>query len=177
MILSTVFFGVKKKGGEFEMTSIESVIVMDMIGGSICFAKEYEDNRYYMDFVKLHKLLYLAQCYSLAKYNKKLFDNPVVIKDSGAYIDGICFVPAYYGFGKIELEMEDVVASVLFESLRGTVVGMILQKYGKLSTDEIVSFTKNTFAVSVYDLRNDVDREIDLELMYATGMEICGDFD
>ena len=155
------------------MNSIESLIIMDMIGGSICFAKKFGDDKYFMNFIKLHKLLYLAQCYSLAIRNKKLFDNPIVFDDSGPYVKGISFVPGLYGFGEIKSEMSNTTASILYKTLSKTIVGAILYKYGKLDTDEIVAFAKTTLAIKSFDLKNDIGKEIDCGLMYIAGLELC----
>ena len=43
-------------------------VAVDMLDKSIERGKK--DPNYYMDYVKLHKLLYLAQCYLSFKYQK-----------------------------------------------------------------------------------------------------------
>lgn len=106
------------------------------------------DSDYYMDFVKLHKLLYLGQCLHRFKWNMNLFEEEIIASDSGPYVRGLDFVLAICGFDKIK-NVDVLRERVYFfpiTFLRDETCEFILDNFGKCSTNEIVLMTKETMA-------------------------------
>ena len=81
---------------------------MAMVNRSIKLAQDYGDESYYMDFVKLHKLLYLAQCSMLAQYGRTMFDEKITAHHCGPYVEGIHFIPRMRGFGQINVPFSEM---------------------------------------------------------------------
>ena len=100
------------------------------------------DSNYYMDFIKLHKLMFLAQCYLNFKYGLNLFDDKITATDDGPYVDGINSVPAMCGFDIIK-NIDDLnqhlhhimpchIAHILpLPLLRDETLDLILDMFGK----------------------------------------------
>lgn len=134
-----------------------------------------EDSSYYMDFVKLHKLLYLGQCYLSFKYEMDLFNDKITANDDGPYVDGLKLIPAICGFDEIKTMDEFKLCKMtlpLTLSMDET-VDYILNKFGKYSTDEIVRLTKDTIGYQeVYD--KSCNNEINKELIIKTGKSLFG---
>ena len=61
-------------------------VAMKMVNHSIELKKKYGNDAYYMDFVKLHKLMYLAQCAMLANYGRPLFEEQITAYGCGPYV-------------------------------------------------------------------------------------------
>lgn len=106
------------------------------------------DNCYYMDFIKLHKLMYLGQCYHQYKWGMDLFEEDVILDGSGPYVDGMNLIPAKCGFDKIKeikaLEKDEFFFPLTL--LRNETCDFILNWFGRYSTMELVKLTKNTEA-------------------------------
>ncbi len=77
-------------------------IAITFVNMSIEEWKQSGNSCYLMDFMKLHKLMYLGQCYMLARYNRPLFDGEITAHFCGPYIEGINFVQGSRGFGLIK---------------------------------------------------------------------------
>lgn len=148
-------------------------IAVDMLDKSIERGKE--DPSYYMDFVKLHKLLYLGQCYLNFKYEMDLFMDKITANDDGPYIDGLKLIPAICGFGEIKTmdEFKQCKMTLPLTFSRVETVNYILDKFGKCSTDELVRLTKGTIGYQeVYD--KSCNNEINKELIIKTGKSLFG---
>lgn len=134
-----------------------------------------KDPSYYMDFVKLHKLLYLGQCYLSFKYEMDLFMDKITANDDGPYIDGLKLIPAICGFDEIKTMDEFKQCKMTFSLTlpREEAVNYILDKFGKYSTDELVRLTKDTMGYQeVYD--KSCNNEINKELIIKTGKNLFG---
>lgn len=134
-----------------------------------------EDPSYYMDYVKLHKLLYLGQCYLSFKYGMDLFNENITANEDGPYVDGLSLIPAICGFGEIKTmdEFKQCKMTLPLTFSRDETVDFILDKFGKYSTEEIVRLTKDTIGYQeVYD--KDCNNEINKELMIKTGKSLFG---
>lgn len=143
---------------------------------SIELAKE--DPRYYMDFVKLHKLMYLGQCYINYHYGMNLFEEKIMAMDVGPYIKGIEQVVVNCGFGEIKNidELKKYVLQMPLSFTRNETVDYILNVYGHYNTDEIVRISKNTIGWKTsYNESDDVPNEIDYILINQTGKQLFGD--
>jgi len=150
-------------------------VAVVMINKSISLSKEKNDESYYMDFIKLHKLLYLANCCILAKYSMKLFEDKVSAYRCGPYVDGIGFVPVIRGFGLIKEEIEGKYNQIPFLPIsysRSEVVDFILERYGRLTTDEIVELAKNTKAYREFEGQYEQHRTIMDNQMAESGKEL-----
>ncbi len=124
-----------------------------MLNKSIDLAAKEDNPAYYMDFIKLHKLLFLAQCFILGKYNMPLFEETIYARKCGPYVDGIGFIPGKRGFGKITEKIvadQDEIPFLPISYTREQAIDYILKKYGTLNTDEVVAITKKTSAYQEY---------------------------
>lgn len=131
-----------------------------------------EDSSYYMDFIKLHKLMYLGKCYLDCMYGIDLFEEDITANSDGPYIKGINSVPAVCGFGKITNidELKQYLKNdILPLSLsREEICDAILDMFGKYSTLELVRITKNTLAYkNCYSTNH--NNIMNKELMVKTG--------
>lgn len=118
-------------------------IAMMMINKSIHMAKQAGDDRYLMDFEKLHKLLYLGQCCMMSQYGRTLFEEDITAHRCGPYVDDMDFIPAKCGFGPISIPFpaSDFVvpaASCL------AVIDWVLETFGVWSTTDIIRYTIST---------------------------------
>ena len=130
---------------------------MAMVNLSIEMVKECGDESYYMDFVKLHKLLYLAQCSMLAQYGQTMYDEKVTAHQCGPYVEGIHFIPHERGFGRIESPFDER-AFVRPSYRRMKVIRQILEAFGGESTEDLIQRTKETLAYcAVADLIGEHD--------------------
>lgn len=114
---------------------------MTMVNKSIELAKTNES--FYMDFVKLHKLLYLAQCRMLEQYGRTMFDERITARQCGPYIEGLHFIPSKRDFGEIKIPFSDN-EFVQPSYRRMKVIEQVLEEFGKLSTDELIQYTKES---------------------------------
>lgn len=152
-------------------------VAVAMINRSIYLAEEKKDERYLMDFVKLHKLMYLGQCYILSQYGMSLFEDEISAHRCGPYVDGIGFVPAEHGFGLITQKIEKIENGIPFLPIsytRAETVDFILESYGTKSTDEIVEITKGTKAYQAYNGRYEEHLRITPDEMEESGKELFG---
>lgn len=120
-----------------------SDIAMTMINKSIELARTEYNSSYYMDFVKLHKLMYLAQCYMLSQYDSLLFEDRIVAHQCGPYVEGIHFIPKMRGFQKI-LKPFPLRSFVLPSYRRINVIDFAVKNAGKFSRDTLIQYTKST---------------------------------
>lgn len=141
-------------------------------------AKETEKKEYYSNFIKIHKLLFIAQCYSYAKDGKPLFESKITANGDGPYIWSMSAkIPGHCGFGQIDQRIStvDVGASVVFLSNRmKDILETVINKYGHLSTMDIVLLTKSTTAWKIsYDEEQKESRNIiDPIWMFADGCQL-----
>lgn len=148
-------------------------VAVDFLKKSI---KRGQDNpKYYMNYVKLHKLIYLAQCDILFNYDMKLFDDNITATDEGPYIDGLEMVVVKCGFDNI-LNIDDLKKCVIDLPLsfsRDETVDFILDKYSEYSTREIVLLANSTIAYQLlYDDSFNKPIPIKEELLKLTGMQL-----
>lgn len=141
-------------------------------------AKETGKVEYYPDFVKIHKLLFMAQCYSYAKDGKPLFESKITANGDGPYIWSMAAkIPGHCGFGQITKHVLpcDIGASVVFLSERMTrVFETVINKYGHLSTMDIVLLTKSTDAWKVnYDeKKKESENVIHIKWQWSAGCQL-----
>lgn len=145
---------------------------MAMVNQSIELVRVSGDEAYYMDFVKLHKLLYLAQCSMLARYGQTMFDEKITARQCGPYVDGIHFVPRRRGFDRIECPFNDQ-DYVRPSYWRMRIIRQVLEEYGMLDTDNLIECTKETYAY--LQLKDDIGEhhwpEITPDLMCLSAIQ------
>lgn len=145
-------------------------VAVDFLRKSIERGKE--EPKYYMDFVKLHKLMYLGQCFINYHYGINLFEETIMAMDDGPRIDGIELVVGKCGFGEIK-NIEDLERYLPFalSMLRQETVDYILNTYGQYSTDEMVKVVKNTKGWKL-SYNDKSPNEIEYKLINETGKEL-----
>lgn len=139
-----------------------------------------KDSRYYMDFVKLHKLMYLGQCFISSKFDMDLFEEDIIADPSGPIVNGLEWIPACCGFAGIYdiTKLKGKVLDMPLSYFKDKTVNFILEEYGKLSTEELVKLTKNTLAYNMYVpciKKNDASPIIQKRYMKKSGNEIFHD--
>lgn len=146
---------------------------MAMINRSIELACATGDESYYMDFVKLHKQLYIAQCSMLAQYGQPMFEEKVTAHQCGPYVEDLYFVPRLRGFGRIEVPFSKS-EFVRPSYRRMKVIEQVLEEYGRESTEELIQYTKNTpaYLIAAEEIEGDYRPEITPELMQSTACSI-----
>lgn len=134
------------------------------------------DSRYYMDYVKLHKLMYLSYCYLNYLYGVDLFSEKITANSDGPYIDGLTIIPAICGFGNIT-NMEDLNELKKFKLTmplsfsRNEICDVIMDTYGNLDTIELVRIAKDTLAYQhCFDSKH--ENTICKDFLIKTGEEI-----
>lgn len=118
-------------------------IAMVMVNRSIALALEHGDESYYMDFVKLHKLMYLAQCSMLAQFEQNMFSEKITARQCGPYVEGLHFIPHKRGFGKITMPFQDR-EFVRPSYRRIKVINQVLEEFGQLETEDLIQYTKGS---------------------------------
>ena len=150
-------------------------VAIAMINRSIERVSAENNPKYYMDFVKLHKLMYLGQCYIHSKYDMDLFEESITAHHCGPLVDGLSQIPGICGF--------DLIKDILNPSDFGTIdmplsyfrietIDKVLDKYGTYTTEEIVSIVKNTNAFSEYRSLCDAHPVLDRENIINAGKEL-----
>lgn len=131
------------------------------------------DQSYYMDFVKLHKLMYLGYCYLNFLYGLDLFEEKITANSDGPYVDGLSLVTALCGFENITNidNLRQLRFNLPLSYSRDEICDLILDVYGRYDTKEIVEISKATIAYqqSYSENHNNI---INLELLVKTGEEI-----
>ena len=154
-------------------------VALAVLQKSIRLAIEKPDDNYYMDYVKLHKLLYLGQCMVLSQYGITLFNEPITAHHCGPYIQNeLDFITATYGFEEIKtLRTRDgrEPAIVPLPILRDEIVNKLLDKYGKYSTADIVRLSKQTSAYTRHQGKFATQPIISYEDMVIVGKSLLAE--
>jgi len=116
---------------------------MTMVNRSIELARDTGNDSYYMDLVKLHNLLYIAQCYMLSLTGRPMFVEQITAHQCGPYVEGLHFIARKRGFDKIHYAFSEQ-DFVLPSRRRQDVINEVLNEFGTWSTAEVVQYTKET---------------------------------
>lgn len=108
-----------------------------MVNHSIDYAYNKNDPRYYIDFYKLHKLLYYAQGYMLTHYKQYLFEEDIEARECGPYIPALISLPLG-GQSIIKTKFPDGLISIPLDLNRIMAIDCTLMKYGTLTKDDLV---------------------------------------
>lgn len=117
---------------------------MAMVNLSIDLAEAEDDPGYYMDSMKLHKLLYLSQWAMLRNYDRCLFADKITAHSCGPYVDGIQSIPAKRGFDLLTKRFDETDGFVPPSVARLDILEKVLRAYGRKTTDHLAAFTKTT---------------------------------
>lgn len=115
---------------------------MTMVNHSIDLARQTGDELFYIDFYKLHKLLYYAQGYMLTHDNKQLFEEDVEAHACGPFIPELLSLPISYS-AILDKFPDEKVCPLTIDRLRA--IDHTLRVYGKKTKDELVNQSKNDY--------------------------------
>lgn len=96
---------------------------------------------YVVDFIKVHKMLYIAQGIMLAKFNKTLFDETIYAHHEGPWIDNLTIFYGMVEFKEIKKPLKMISVLELTEK-RKMVLDYVAEKYGYQTRDALVLATK-----------------------------------
>lgn len=153
--------------------SIDAAVAM--VNRSIELAKEMDDRRYYMDYVKLHKLLYIAQCHALNEYDTRLFVEEIEAHRCGPFVRALDLIPGKCGFDLFTKRLNPTDFGTIDFPLsfsRKKAIEDVLNKYGTYSTERIVYTIKDTSAFQEYASLCESHQPIDLEVLRRAGSEL-----
>lgn len=112
-----------------------------MINSSIELVQQHQNQNYYINFYKLHKLLYFAQGYMLGHYNSHLFEEDIEAHSCGPFIPKI--LDLAIGYNDILKKFDRIEICPITED-RIEAINHTLQVYGYWSKDELVNRSKQT---------------------------------
>ena len=150
-------------------------VAIAMVNRSIDLADDGKHPEYYMDFVKLHKLMYAGCCYLRAKYDMALFEEKVSVHHCGPLVDGLSQIPGICGFDLIREPLNPADFGTIDMPLsyfRKEAIEKTLEKYGSCTTDQIVAIVKNTQAYSKYRHLRDSHPPLDRRSIAEAGLEL-----
>lgn len=153
--------------------SIDAAVAM--VNRSIEMAKSNDDRRYYMDSVKLHKLLYIAQCHALSEYNVTLFEEKIEAHRCGPLVRGLDLIPGKCGFDIITKKLNHADFGTIDFPLsfsRKKAIDDVLEKYGTYSTEKIVYLIKGSSAFQRYEHLCEAHLPIEPEILQYAGYEL-----
>ncbi len=120
------------------MTEIEKLAIY-IIHKSIDLANEKNDDQYYCDIYKLHKLLYYSQGIHLARYCVPLFREKIEAWDCGPIIEGLVRIKHHYGYDPIT---KYVKSDFTIPHYQREILNYVVNRYGHLTREEIVNLSK-----------------------------------
>lgn len=113
-------------------------IALGVVKLSVQQAERFEDERFLVDYTKLHKMLYYAQCFSLAKYDSPLFYEDVLHHDSGPCVEELCRFYGNFGMGDYTADQMVDIRMPEFSRKEKDAVLSVIASLGKTSTAELV---------------------------------------
>lgn len=118
-------------------------VAMQMVNQSIKLAQDNNDEAYYITPIKLHKLLYLGQCYMLSIRKKELFKEEIEAHQCGPYVLGIQSVINEKGFSEYRSPFRDGQYFPISYD-RQDAINVILGIFGRYSDNDLVFITRGT---------------------------------
>ena len=118
---------------------------MTLVNMSIDRAEKTGDESYYANYIKIHKLLFLAQCFMLENYGKPLFHERITAHRCGPFVDGLELLIAMRDSDPITERFRSD-EFVPLTSLRRGILEWIIYAFGTYSGEELVDATKSTRA-------------------------------
>lgn len=112
-------------------------VALGMVKLSVQRSERSDDGRYLIDYTKLHKLLYYAQCFSLAKYGSPLFYEDVVGQDSGPWVEELSRFYGNFGLGEYTAGHMAGVRMPEFSRKEKDTMLSVIAALGKLSSEEL----------------------------------------
>lgn len=111
-----------------------------MIKESIKLRDSLQDDRYYLDFYKLNKLMYIAQGISLSRTKRIIFNDDILAYKCGPYIKALEYVFLDWGFDPISEEYQDTIT--LPPDIKDILVE-IIKEYGVYDRHTLGLLTKS----------------------------------
>ena len=119
-------------------------IALGVVKLSVQQAERFGDERYLVNYTKLHKMLYYAQCFSLAKYDSPLFYEDVLHHDSGPCVEELCFFYGNFGLGDYTAEQMVGIRMPEFSKREKDAVLSVIASFGKLPAAELAWKAKHS---------------------------------
>lgn len=123
------------------VTHIEALAIY-IINKSIDMVKDKNDEKYYCDIYKLHKLLYYAQGIFLARYDVPLFQEEIEAWDCGPMVDGLIRIKKKVGYGPITKYVRAGIQPVVIPPI-SEILDYVVECYGGLTRVEIVNLSRD----------------------------------
>lgn len=102
---------------------------------------------FYLNFSKLHSLMFIAQCYSWVEWDKPLFRGDAIVRPDGINIDGLCgFTSNSFGddYFKYKVNESRYGTSTSLNDVQDSIIESVLLMYGRRSAMELAWMTKAT---------------------------------
>ena len=112
-------------------------VALGMVKLSVQQSERSDDGRYLIDYTKLHKLLYYAQCFSLAKYGSPLFYEDVVRQDSGPWVEELSRFYGNFGLGEYTAGHMAGVRMPEFSKREKDALLSVIASLGRMSSEEL----------------------------------------
>ena len=119
-------------------------VALGVVKLSVQRSERSEDERYLMDYTKLHKLLYYAQCLSLAKYDAPIFYEDVVHHDSGPCVEELSRFYGDFGIGAYTAAQMAGVRMPEFSKKEKDIVVSVIGAFGRTPTADLVWMAKQS---------------------------------
>lgn len=115
---------------------------MTMVNKAIDLAEKTGDRSYYLDYIAVHKLLFLCQHKMLHDFGVPMFEEEIHARNCGPYIDGMNFLTVKRDVLEITKRFEkDEIVPITY--IAEKVMDAVLGKYCYLSTEDIVKTVKD----------------------------------
>lgn len=111
---------------------------------AIAMVKYSIERKCSVDYSKLHKMLYYAQCYSLAKYDQLLFYESIKHHDCGPYVEALSRFCGEFGIGEYTEEEMAAVSVPNLSTEEKAAVLFVVTKYGRTAVIVLVSKSKQS---------------------------------
>lgn len=123
------------------------LIATKFINKSIDMVKFSGQEEFYLNFSKLHSLMFIAQCYSLVEWDKPLFRGDAIARQDGINISGLCgFTSNSFGddYFKYKVNESKYGTSTSLNDVQDSIIESILLMYGRRNAMELAWMTKAT---------------------------------
>ncbi len=123
------------------------LIATKFINKAIDMVKFSGQEDFYLNFSKLHSLMFIAQCYSLAEWDRPLFRGDAIARPDGINIDGLCgFTSNSFGdeLFKYKVNESRYGTSTSLNDVQDSIIESVLLMYGRYNAIELAWMTKST---------------------------------
>ena len=159
-------------------------VALGMVKLSVQRSERSDDGRYLIDYTKLHKLLYYAQCFSLAKYGSPLFYEDVVRQDSGPWVEELSRFYGNFGLGEYTAGHMAGVRMPEFSKREKDALLSVIASLGRMSSEELAWKAKQSApfqkkarfgsVLSKEDMRACARSEFHIAPVEQEGLDVAG---